>query len=250
MVCIGDYVKLIVLSDIHGNLTALEAVIQNSMKQYRELEGAVLLGDLIDYGMRSNQVVHTVAALPWKILANIWGNHENAIINSDYSRFSSERGVKSALYTKGSLNKETSDYIQIEMQTSGIREFWIGEKRCLAVHGSKADIFWKSINETENLEEYFEFDYVFSGHSHIPHFFEKYFPANNIQCRNQKKTIFINPGSVGQPRNLNCMAQYVVIDTDTEQVHFNKQAYDMKKEMALFTDEVDVFYRNRLMFGV
>ena len=100
------------------------------------------------------------------------------------------------------------------------------------------------------MEEYFAFDYVFSGHSHIPHFFEKYFPANNIQSRNQKKTIFINPGSVGQPRNLNCMAQYVVIDTDTEQVHFNKQAYDMKKEMALFTDEVDVFYRNRLMFGV
>lgn len=51
--------KLVILSDIHGNLSALQAVIQDFQSKYSP-EAIVLLGDLIDYGMRSNEVIELI----------------------------------------------------------------------------------------------------------------------------------------------------------------------------------------------
>lgn len=54
--------KLVILSDIHGNLSALQAVIQDFQSKYSP-EAIVLLGDLIDYGMRSNEVIELIQNL-------------------------------------------------------------------------------------------------------------------------------------------------------------------------------------------
>ena len=69
--------KLVILSDIHGNLSALQAVIQDFQSKYSP-EAIVLLGDLIDYGMRSNEVIELIQNLEKKypIFCNIQGNHE------------------------------------------------------------------------------------------------------------------------------------------------------------------------------
>ncbi len=94
------------------------------------------------------------------------------------------------------------------------------------------------------------YDYVFSGHSHMPHFIEIFYEADAPHRRNRKKTIFINPGSVGQPRNLNPMAQCVVLDTETEKVVYEKIPYDIEKEQASYHGQVDDFYKGRLEVGV
>ena len=63
-----------ILSDIHGNLYALEAVIKD-MADF-DIEGVILLGDLIDYGMQSNEVVQYLHdRVRYKLLCKIWGNH-------------------------------------------------------------------------------------------------------------------------------------------------------------------------------
>ena len=95
-----------------------------------------------------------------------------------------------------------------------------------------------------------EYDYVISGHSHIPHYVEHFFSSDDATYRNKKRTIFINPGSVGQPRNQNPYAQYAVISFPSKQVELRAVEYDVKYEQSLYPDEIDEFYRMRLTRGI
>ncbi len=239
---------LLILSDLHGNLSALRSVLSGTKKF--NIDACLLLGDIIDYGMHSNEVIEAVKTLPYPALCNIWGNHEKAIVSEDYSRFSSERGRECAKYTHSLLNDDSWDYIKNTMTNDGKYEFEIDGKKCLAVHGSLEDIYWKSIKPGINLSAYSKYDYVFSGHSHLPHFFEVFYEVDRPEYRNKKKTIFINPGSVGQPRNHNPMAQFVLLDTDTEEVKTIKVNYNIAKEQSAYNGAVDDFYRKRLEGGV
>lgn len=240
--------KLAVLSDVHGNWKALQAVLAHM--EEKNIDGVALLGDLIDYGPHSNEVIQQIAELELPIVCNIWGNHEEAVIEQHYERFSSARGQRSAQKTLKDLTPESRDYIENHMNRQGYQIFMIEEKKCLAVHGSMEDCFWKSITPSIDAEAYKKFDYVFSGHSHEPHFFEKYNPVRREATRNRKKTIFLNPGSVGQPRNLNHRAQYAVLDTETEECYLYKVNYDIEAEMQCFSEETDAFYRERLKGGI
>lgn len=238
--------KISILSDIHSNLTALNEVI----KSVSLTDGLILLGDLIDYGPHSNEVIELIMQCKIPILCNIRGNHEQAIINEDYSRFSSQRGKTSAQFTRKSLNSISWQYITTQMDCKGFLEFSIDGYKCLAVHGSLDDVYWKSIKISDNLEKYKTYDYVFSGHSHIPHFFEEFYKTDDIKHRNKKKTVFVNPGSVGQPRNHNPMAQYAIWDTMTEDIAMKKVFYDIGKEQLAFSSETAIFYKKRLELGV
>ena len=241
--------KILIMSDIHGNLSALEAVLKQ--ENSRQIEGMILLGDLIDYGPRSNEVIKRIQEISKsQIKVNIWGNHEKAIMESDDSRFSSERGKKSMAYTSRQLSENSKNYLEQEMRKEGYSEFELEGKKCLAVHGSREDFFWKSISHEERKEEYAAYDIVFSGHSHIPHYFEHFYPMENSVYRGKKKTVFINPGSVGQPRNHNPNAQYAVLDTETMTVRMCGVSYDIEKEMDLYSEEIDYFYKERLKLGV
>lgn len=241
--------KIIVLSDLHGNLSALNSVLE--YEQINQVDGLILLGDLIDYGPRSNEVVSKIKEIADdKILVNIWGNHELAIMTNDGSRFSSDRGRECAVYTRKNLTDESIHFLNHNMDKSGKKEFVIEGKKCLAVHGSLADYYWKSISHEESDSRYSDYDIVFSGHSHIPHYFEHFYECDNEKYRNIKKTIFINPGSVGQPRNHNPNAHYAVFDTESMSVQMNSISYDIQEEMELFSDEVDSFYKERLKIGI
>ena len=155
----------------------------------------------------------------------------------------------SAANTRQSLDENAWQYLS-DMEQSGEKEFLCGGKRWLAIHGSREDVYWKSSTPEQELSEYSSYDFVFSGHSHRPHFFEKYYNAEDPKRRNKKKTIFINPGSVGQPRNLNPMAQAVILNMETEEVSFLKVSYDIRKEQSAFHEQIDSFYRERLEYGV
>ena len=241
--------RLMILSDIHGNIEALGSIF-SFVKNKKEPEAVILLGDIIDYGMHSNEAIEFIKRLPYPILCNIRGNHEQAIITEDYKRFSSERGRQCARYTRSILTPDTWVYITRVMADSGMYEFEIRGRKCLAVHGSLEDIYWKSIKPGQDLSVYQKYDYVFSGHSHLPHFFEEFYTANNPKYRNKKKTIFINPGSAGQPRNHNPLAQFVLLETDNEEIHMEKVSYNIKKEQEAYHGQVDDFYKTRLESGV
>ena len=240
--------KLLILSDIHANISALNAVL-NDVKTYN-IDKIILLGDHIDYCMRPNETIEILKNLPGKADVNIWGNHEKAIFDEQLERFSSDRGRDFSRYTSNILNENSKNYLLNDMFTQGYSEKTYNEKYFLFIHGSLEDVFWKSISYESANENYLKYDFVVSGHSHRPNYFEKYFSFNNADTRGKKRVVFINPGSVGQPRNHNPRACYAIIDTITESVHLNSTDYDIKAEQSLYVPEIDEFYKTRLEKGI
>lgn len=244
--------SLIILSDIHGNLSALNAVIKDFEARNYQPDAIAILGDIINYGMRPNEVIGRLKELStkYRIDVNLFGNHEKALIDGDTSHFSTERGKQVLDYTRSKLTQESLGYIK-ELTTEGFIEKEIGGKEILFVHGSIVDPFWGKLNpETADDLQYSRYDYVISGHSHIPHLFEYLYPTENPEYRNKKRTIFLNPGSVGQPRNHNPKAQYLYIDIGSEIFQYNSVSYDIEFERSLFNDEVNRFYSDRLINGI
>jgi putative phosphoesterase len=242
--------KLLVFSDIHANLTALQAIIDHAKCEY-EPDGIVLLGDIINYGMRPNEVITELEKLSWPVLVNIWGNHERSLVMKEDNRFSSERGKAILHFTESILTPESYEYINNNMAHQGFFEMRINDKKVLFVHGNIEDPFWGKLSANMEISpQYSDFDYVVSGHSHIPHYFEYYFASPNELMRNKKKTIFLNPGSIGQPRNHNSNSQYLYIDFDKGTCHFNSVKYDISLEEVLYPDFIHNFYRERLHLGI
>ncbi|RKM54457.1 metallophosphoesterase [Butyrivibrio sp. X503] len=245
--------KYLVLSDIHGNVSAFDSVLEDCSDV--DFNGVILLGDLIDYGMRSNDIVQKLMDLAkgaWKdkILVNIWGNHEKLVVDKDLERLSSDRGRVMARYTAQQLTEESVDYINNCMNKAGIQEFELKGLKCLAVHGSLEDNYWKAIGPDNLRGEYVDYDMVFGGHSHYSHCFTHFYPVEDPELRNKKAVTFVNPGSVGQPRNQNPCAQYAILSLPSRTVELRAVEYDIEYEQSLFPDEIDVFYKKRLTRGV
>ena len=99
-------------------------------------------------------------------------------------------------------------------------------------------------------ERYARYDYVFSGHTHVPHHIEVFYKGGNEVLRGKKKTVFLNPGSVGQPRNQNPCSQYLYWDMKANLFHHNSVVYDIETERRLYPDNIDVFYKDRLLKGI
>ncbi len=245
--------KYLILSDIHGNVSAFDAVLAECSQD--DFTGIIILGDCIDYGMRSNEIIQKLISLEkeeWKnkIIVNIWGNHEKLVVDKDLERLSSDRGRVMAQYTAKQLSSESVDYINAVMNRTGKQEFDLGNLHCLAVHGSLEDNYWKAIAPDNLRGEYNRFDIVFGGHSHYSHCFTKFYECDDPELRNKKAVTFINPGSVGQPRNQNPYAQYAILYLPSKRVELRAVEYDIRKEQSLFPEEIDKFYRDRLVRGV
>ncbi len=241
--------KVILFADIHANLTAFDAVLSDIEKRYKP-DAYISLGDFIDYGMRSNEIIERIKQITVPLIANLKGNHEKALIDGELSRFSSERGRVMSKYTRNHLTKDSIDYINNVMQEAR-QELVIDGYKVLLLHGDIDDPYWGKLVPTKTQDErYKDYDYVLSGHIHQPFKIDVFFKAENPVMRNQKRTTFINPGSVGQPRNLNPCAQYVYIDFLTSETHFNTVPYNVEEEQKLFPEEIDKFYSERLKYGI
>lgn len=245
--------KYLILSDVHGNVSAFESVLSDICDE--RFKGIILLGDLIDYGMRSNEIIQKIKKLSgdvWsdRIIVSIWGNHEKLVVDKDLDRLSSDRGRNIARYTSKQLVPESIEYINNSMNKSGSQMFSIEGFNCLAIHGSLEDCYWKSIVPEKLNGDYTDFDFVFSGHSHYSHVFTHFYPINNPDLRNKKAVTFINPGSVGQPRNQNPFAQYAILSLPSKCVELRAVEYDVTYEQSLYPNEIDEFYKNRLKKGV
>lgn len=247
--------RIIILSDIHGNLSALSAVVEDFDNKRYQPDAIAVLGDIINYGMRPNEVIDELVniAKHSHVIVNIFGNHEKALFDSDTSHFSTERGRRVLQYTRTKMSSDSNNYLLSNLTQAGMKELELNGKRLLFVHGSLTDPFWGKMSEEEMSKQiYAKYDYVISGHSHIPNFTEKFYEdKTRSEYRNKKRTIFLNPGSVGQPRNHSPRAQYLYVDIDKEIFHFNSVIYDVEHEQSLYEGEnIDSFYKTRLANGI
>lgn len=243
--------KIIILSDIHANISALSSVLEDCRLKY-DYEYMALLGDIVNYGMSPNEVINELKSVGCPVLVNLWGNHEKALFDGDTRHFSTGRGREALAFTRNMLTEDSKHYLSSSLSRSGTAEIVVGGKRILFVHGTLSDPFWGKMTPVEMMNPtYAKYDYVVSGHSHIPGLSEIFYKDETAhEYRNKKRTVFMNPGSVGQPRNHNPRAQYLFMDIGCEIFHFNSVAYDLDHERSLYVDGVDGFYKDRLTKGI
>lgn len=242
--------RIVILSDIHANVTAFISVLADIVS-VGKVDAYAIIGDLVNYGPRPNEIIDLVKAIDKPLLVNLWGNHEYSIFGGSLDRFATDRGRAVLQYTNTILTKESHDYLDKEMNHDGFQKCLIDGKSFLFMHGNLDDSFWGKFGiDKMNDERFAGYDYVISGHSHVPHYVEYFFASDNAEYRNKKRTIFINPGSVGQPRNHNPYAQYGILDVDTGNYEHRCVWYDVKEEQKLFSESVDKFYKDRLTLGI
>lgn len=244
--------KRAIISDIHGNLSAFESVLEDIER--RGIEEVYCLGDIIGYGPDPRACLDLAKAFP----VNLLGNHEEAVL---FGAIGFNPKAKVAIdWTRDQLNLQTAP-------EEKNRELWdfIGglakqhrEDSFLYVHGSPRDptreyIFKQDYQDHKKMEDVFNspadksWQVCFAGHTHHPGIFSQGDPytfmdphevGNEYPYAGSETRVLVNVGSVGQPRDGDWRASYVVVDD--AKIHFVRLEYDVQRTLRRFKDCPDL----------
>lgn len=226
-----------ILSDIHGNLTALEAVLSRLADQ--DIDRYLCLGDIVGYGPKPNECCEIIRGLDGIILR---GNHDVAAVQPGAERWFTPAATASILWTR-------------EQLTPANREFLLGLEPRREVdgahlcHGALFDpeFYTTTVQDAAQSFERMTEPICFFGHTHYAEWFALKSPealptqhpmvdGGVLQVAPDRKYM-LNPGSVGQPRDGNSMAAFAVWDADAatiaiHRIPYNIQATQDSMEMA------------------
>lgn len=223
------------ISDIHANLSALEAVLGDA----GEIDAVWNLGDTVGYGPRPRECLDTMVDL----FANpvLVGNHDLACIGEvDVSEFNPVAQLASR-WTSLQLGMDHRAYL------NALPAVTISGAYTLA-HGSPRSPVWEYVTTAQIAAENFEFfdtDVCFIGHTHIAMYALMREGSNEVEIGPMVDDqaidllagrYLINPGSVGQPRDRDPRAAYAVLDTDLGSLTAHRVEYDValtQKQMAM-----------------
>jgi len=217
--------KTLLLSDIHANLTALEAVLADA----GNVESVWCLGDLVGYGPDPNECVERVATLP--NLRCVMGNHDAAALRQiEVDAFNPEARA-ALLWTQQRLAAANIAFLESLPEMIEVDQITL-------VHGSPRQPVWEYLLDTRTATinfDYFETLYCFVGHTHLPVIYylpddqrmaHLIVPENTTQVSLAPRAI-INPGSVGQPRDRDPRAAYALLDMEDYTWEWHRVAYDI-----------------------
>jgi predicted phosphodiesterase len=221
-------VPQLIISDIHGNLEALEAVLEDARGQYEQV---LCLGDLVGYGAEPNAVTEWVKA---NAAAVIRGNHDKACTGLDSLNEYSPAARMSALWTRDALNTQNREYLQ------NLPQGPYPSEQIALVHGSPSDEdeYLVSISDVAVQRGALTAQVTFFGHTHIQGGFllgpsgTKRIPPIGTAFTEGDYYFLINPGSVGQPRDGDWRAAYALYSAVEHTVEFHRVAYDVDRAAA------------------
>ncbi|AIF69141.1 metallophosphoesterase [Palaeococcus pacificus DY20341] len=205
------------ISDIHSNLEALEAV----WHKVKKADVIFCLGDLVGYGANPNEVVEFFKEqMEKREILCVRGNHDNAVafgIDWGFNPYARE-AIK---WHQRVMSIENLEFLR----QLPVRQLFIDNKNSsyLLIHGSPRApldeylLPWLPDSEFKSVLSYIKQDNLIVGHTHMP-------MLREIEGRR-----IINPGGVGQPRDGDWRASYAFIDTETKEVYFEREEYDVDK---------------------
>lgn len=221
-----------VISDIHGNLEGLEAVLADVPE---EVEHIYCLGDVIGYGANPNECCELVRE---RGMPTITGNHDLAVVDlgTDLNWFNPVAAA-AVRWTRERLTDENTGFLRSRPRT-------MQEGESLFVHGSVRDpdeYIVDGDTAAENLavlkSDYPDVRLCFFGHTHV----KAIAPSPNGPATEARALdlgsngpYLVNPGSVGQPRDGDTFASYVLAEGTNVTYHFVE--YDIEKAQAKIRD--------------
>ncbi|RZP29132.1 metallophosphoesterase [bacterium] len=227
--------RSLILSDIHGNLEALEAVLEQSQRE--SYDHTVVLGDLIGYGANPNEVVEHIFDLKPDLL--IRGNHDKVASGVEEPLHFNPSAAKAAAWTYNTLTPLNRQ--RIANLPKGPRTLHSKIEIC---HGTPydEDIYIFDEQDASVALDSASKQICFFGHTHLPGIFSRQSKSEPISlfvpqitiASPQRKTLnprashLINPGSIGQPRDGDPRAAYAIFDHDTTEVVFVRVTYPVK----------------------
>lgn len=216
--------RILVFSDIHSNLTALEAVLSAA----GNVDAYWCLGDIVGYGPDANECISVVRELPNLICVR--GNHDAAVLGEvDQHTFNHEASL-AITWTKRNLNAESQEFLLSLPEKEVIDDITI-------VHGSPRNPVWDYVMDYRTALRTFQFfdtRICMIGHTHVPAIWkEDAGIAPRAPVMNYNKTpiltkSILNPGSVGQPRDHDCRASFAIFDKGETSWELRRTSYDIE----------------------
>ena len=224
--------RYLILSDIHANLTALDAAIEAAKGQWQK---AACLGDLVGYGPEPNEVIDRVRSLGAVVIR---GNHDKAasglVDAEDFNPLA--RAV--TLWTRDQLLPANLEFL------AGLPKGPVTLDGLSIIHGALQDEDEYVFGPTQALEGLLDSPspVTFFGHTHIQGGFTLRDDQVSVQnLRPAGDNLFaglpiengtsylLNPGSVGQPRDGDPRAAFAIADLDNQSVEFWRVPYDIEQ---------------------
>jgi len=250
-------VKRAIISDIHGNFEAFNAVLADIATQ--SVDDIYCLGDVIGYGPQPRECLDEVMK---RCSVTILGNHDQAAL-FDPDGFNPV-ALQAIYWTRDQLENSTDAQTLVDKRWDylGERPRAITEGKFFYVHGSPREptneyVFPEDVYNQRKMDALFvRFDhYCFQGHTHIPGVFSETREFRTPEeCDHRyalgEEKCMINVGSVGQPRDGNARSCYVVLH-DHEEVEFRRVEYnvDATVDQIYAIDELDNMLGDRLRSG-
>jgi predicted phosphodiesterase len=248
-------VKRALISDIHSNIESLEAVLADIRAQ--GITTVYCLGDLVGYGPNPREVIDEVM----KCSVCLLGNHDQgALFDPEGFNSGAERAI---FWTRSQLETGPGTAAARQKRWDFLGELPRNrtEGNMLFVHGSARNplneyVFPEDIYNKRKLEKIFALvpQYAFQGHTHVPGVFTESYnflspDEINSEFHLGQEKAMINVGSIGQPRDGDPRACYVVLEDDV--VRFRRVDYPREKTISKIYDipDLDNFLGDRLRDG-
>lgn len=232
--------RYLVISDIHANLVAFEAVLEDAEGEWDTIW---CLGDIVGYGPNPNECT---ALLREHDHLSLSGNHDWAVLSKlEIESFNSE-ARQAIRWTQQVISEETRQYL------ADLPPLTVEEPFTLA-HASPRQPVWEYIlDEGSAAQNFANFDtpYCLVGHTHVPILFVQddvgfsraSLPAYGERVHLGDDRLIINPGSVGQPRDSDPRAAYGLLDTEAMTWEHRRVVYDVTETQKRMREH-DMPYR-------
>ena len=219
--------RILVISDVHSNLTALNAV----LKDAGDVDSIWSLGDIVGYGPHPNECIARLNEFEHVAIA---GNHDWAVLGKlDLADFNTD-ARNANLWTRDQLTPKSEAYLD------SLPETIVADNLTLA-HGSPRHPIWEYlfyVGMARLSFDYYDTSICLVGHTHVPVIFRDVVETHECEVSQHvegshvhldESRYIINPGGVGQPRDGDPRAAYLLLDTEAKEFEHRRVSYDIAK---------------------
>ncbi|MDB4434189.1 metallophosphatase family protein [Akkermansiaceae bacterium] len=224
--------RIALFGDIHANLEALDAVLADAKEQ--GCSDWICMGDVVGYNADPVACLEKIRDADWP---TVKGNHDDVASNADSLENMNPVAAAALSWTRDQLSGEHQEWLRNLRMVRQIEDFTVVHATLDQPQG------WNYVTTKFDAMSNFSYQFTnlcFHGHTHVPRIFVRdnrvvEVPAETVTLDPRKK-YFVNTGSVGQPRDGDWRACYVIYDLAAGTVSFRRVEYDIETTQKKIRD--------------